>query len=99
MELTSKQKKQLRGLGQGIEAAATVGKAGLTQGVVEGISILLGHQELLKVRIPTGSGDQRQQMGDDLAARTNSALIGVVGRTVLLYRENPDLPPEKRLHF
>jgi hypothetical protein len=53
-ELTGKQKKHLRGLGQRLEVGASVGKGGLSPGLVQGISGLLERPELVKVRLPAG---------------------------------------------
>jgi RNA-binding protein len=97
IELTSKQKSLLRGLGQSLDAQASVGKAGLTAAVAQSISALLAAKELVKVHIPAGSGDDRKAMGQELAAATGAVCVGVLGRTVLLYKPNPDLPPAKRI--
>ena len=95
-ELTGRQKRFLRGLGQTLRPAASVGKEGLSDGVVGNVKALLAAMELVKVRIPAGDGKGRQQMGQDLAAATGSTCLAVIGRTVLLYRANMDLPPNKR---
>jgi RNA-binding protein len=99
MNLTAKQKRFLRSRGQTLPAAFTVGKEGMTDAALRALSDLLGRQELLKVKMPAGSADDRQLMGDQLAQRTGAVCLGVVGRTALLYRPNPDLPPDKRLRL
>jgi RNA-binding protein len=96
-ELTSKQKKHLRSLGQRIHAMASVGKAGLSESVIEGIKTLLDQHELVKVRVPPG--DERSVIADDLASRTQSQRIALVGRMVLLYRTGEHLPENRRIHF
>jgi len=96
-ELTGKQKKHLRGLGQLLEALVTVGKEGITPPVVKGISDLLDKRELIKVRLTGPSGAERKEVGPALAQATGSACIAVVGKTVLLYRPNSDLEPSKRV--
>lgn len=98
-ELTSKQKKQLRAMGQTLDAQASVGKAGLTQPVVDGIMTLMKHHELIKVHIPAGSSHERQAMANDLAEKTDSQLVGLVGRMVLLYRPEPSISFKRRIHF
>ena len=98
-ELTSKQKKQLRSLGQRIDAAAAVGKAGLTPAFVRTVSELLAQHELLKVHIPPGSAEERAAAADELAHLTDSQPIAVVGRMALAYRPNPSLPPKHRIEF
>ena len=91
MELTGKQKRHLRSLGQRLEPAVTVGKAGLSDAAIANLSRLLDQHELVKVRIPAGSADDRDLMGMELAQKTASACANVLGRTVLLFRANPKL--------
>jgi len=96
-ELTGKQKKHLRGLGQKLEALLTVGKEGITDPVVANISDLLDKRELIKVRLAGPSGAARKEVGPALAEASGAECIAVVGRTVLLYRPNPDLKPSRRI--
>lgn len=94
-ELTGAARRQLRQAGKTLDASATVGKEGLTDGVVANISDLLDRRELLKVRLPAGA--VRKTIAADLAAKTAAELITVVGRTCLLYRPNPALPAGDRI--
>lgn len=96
-ELTSRQKKELRATAQRLPAVASVGKAGLTEGVLDGIKTLLAQHELIKVHIPAGSGAERDTMAAELAAATDSALIAQIGRMVVLYRANNQLDPDRPL--
>lgn len=91
MELTNRQKKFLRGLGQKLEFAAQVGKAGMTEAVVAQVRAILQHHELVKVRLPAGEQQERAELAGQLASATGSALAGMVGRNILLYRRNEDL--------
>ncbi|MCP4376125.1 MAG: YhbY family RNA-binding protein [bacterium] len=97
IELTGKQKKRLRGLGQRLDATVTVGKEGVTDPVAKGISDLLDKRELVKVRLTGPSGDARKEVGPVLAQATQSACISIVGKTVVLYRPNSDLKASKRI--
>ncbi|MDP6637249.1 MAG: YhbY family RNA-binding protein [Phycisphaerae bacterium] len=97
VELTGKQKKQLRGLGQRIDALMTVGKEGITDPVVKSVSDLLDKRELIKVRLTGPSGAARKEVGPALAEAAEAVCLAVVGKTVLLYRPNPDLKPSKRV--
>jgi len=97
VELTGKQKKHLRGLGQLLDPVVTVGKEGITDPVVNAIGDLLDKRELIKVRLTGPSGAARKEVGPALAQAAGAACIAVVGRTVLLYRPNADLKPSKRI--
>ncbi len=96
-ELTGKQNRRLRSLGQKIEATCTVGKAGLSEGLTGQILSIFDARELIKIRLPAGSAKDRQQMGDQLASSTDAHCVSVLGRTALLYRPNPNLPADKQI--
>lgn len=96
-QLTGRQKRHLRSIGQNLPAGVVVGKAGPTPAVLREIEHRLEQAELIKVRFTTGQGAQRRQAAEELARQSRSALAGVVGRTALLYRPNPLLGPEDRL--
>ncbi|MDP6045749.1 MAG: ribosome assembly RNA-binding protein YhbY [Phycisphaerae bacterium] len=98
VELTAKQKKHLRGLGQRLDPLLTVGKEGITDPVVSNVSDLLDKRELIKVRLSGPSGEARKEVGPALAEAANAECISIVGRTVVLYRPNPDLKPSRRVH-
>jgi len=98
-ELTGKQKKQLRGRGQLLDPLLTVGKDGLSEPVVESVSDLLDKRELIKVRLTGPSGAARKEVGPALADAVGAECVAVVGKTVVLYRANPDLKPSRRIHL
>jgi RNA-binding protein YhbY len=45
------------------------------------------------------TGSERKQAAEELAIAAGAQCVGVVGRTVLLYRPNESLPAEKRIHL
>jgi len=96
-ELTGKQKRFLRGRGQTLSPAAIIGKSGLTDEAIANIRERITQHELVKVRLPEGM--DRKALAAELAERTKAELIGVIGRTCLLYIPNPDLPGNDRLNL
>jgi RNA-binding protein len=96
-ELTGKQKRHLRGLGQRMQCLATVGKGGMNDAVLENLDRLLKQRELVKLRLTEEQGADRKTAAEMLAEALQADVAGVVGRTVLLYRPNPDLPAEQRI--
>ena len=98
-ELTGKQKRHLRGIGQGLDVLASVGKAGVSEAFVAAVRELLGRQELVKVRLPAGPGKWRNALAGQIAESADAACAGVVGRTALLYRPNETLQPKDRIHL
>jgi RNA-binding protein len=77
---------QLRREGRQLGVSVNVGKAGLTDALARQVSSLLEHHPLVKVRLPATDKAERAQMAEDLAARTHSTLIDLVGRVVVLYK-------------
>lgn len=96
-ELTGKQRRALRAIGTRLTARGAVGKAGLTDAVVASIDGLLAGGELVKVRLAGGAGACRKEISQELAGATGACCVGIVGHTVLLYRPNEALAPEKRV--
>ncbi len=96
-KLTGKEKRHLRGLGQQMQCLATVGKAGMSEAVLETIDRLLTQRELVKLRLTEEQGADRKAAAEMLADALHADVAGVVGRTVLLYRPNAHLPAEQRI--
>ena len=99
IELTGKQKRRLRSLGQRLQASVTVGKGGPSQEWLTNLSALLARHELVKVKLPAAASREREAMAEELAGQTGSACAGVLGRTALLYRPSPDLPADQRIRL
>lgn len=89
MELNNKQVRHLKALGHHLHALVQVGNKGATDAVVEKTSTELGHHELIKVKVGQGCGKPKD-IGAALAEATSSELVQVLGRTLLLYRPDPD---------
>ncbi len=94
MELTSKQRRWLRGQAHALEALIQVGKAGLSEGLIRQTDEVLGRHELVKVRFLADRDDRREQTAA-LAAATGSQLAGAIGRVAILFRQQPD-PDQRR---
>jgi len=91
--LTSRQRRWLRGEAHSLSALVQLGGKGLTDGVAAELDRALAVHELVKVRL-AGERDERTAAAAELAARTRSELVGLVGRVATLYRRHPD--PESR---
>ncbi len=98
-EITGKQKRHLRSIGQRLDPRASVGKAGLSDAFIETVRELMTKEELVKIRLPAGPGKWRQETAGIIAESAGAICVGVVGRTALLYRPNEDLAPKNRIHF
>lgn len=90
LEISGKSRKRLRGLAHALDPAVQVGQEGISPGVIAAIDAALLAHELIKVRMrePTN----KKVWADELAESTASALCGLVGHTVILYRPHPEKP-------
>ena len=93
VELTGKQKKQLRGAAQRLDTMIKVGKNGLAPAFTKAVNELLGQHELIKIKFAEFK-DEKKELTEKLVTETSATLIAQVGHTVVLYRQHPD--KEKR---
>ncbi len=96
-KLTGHQLRHLRGLGHHLAPVVMVGREGISPTVLAAASDNLLAHELIKVKVQQTSDVDRQTAADELARRLKSAVIQVLGNTVLLYRENPDRRPDQKI--
>jgi len=92
-ELTGARKKHLRGLAHHLKPVVQIGKNGLTDPVLASVDQALDDHELIKVRLAEPQGRKRE-LAEEIAERSGSVQVGLVGNVVTLYRRQPD--PEKR---
>ena len=92
--MTTKQRPYLKGLAHNLSPVVRLGKAGLSEAVIEETKVALRAHELIKGKIEGEDGEERRAMAGDLAAATEADLIGTVGKVSILYRareENPGI--------
>ena len=90
--LRGKQRRFLRGLGVGMKPTLHVGKDGVTDAVLAAVEHEVVDRELIKVRLLETIEGDRKEIARDLAERTGTELVQVLGRTLLLWRRNPEEP-------
>lgn len=88
--LSPLQRKRLRALAHPLEPIVRVGKSGVTDAVVSAAARALLDHELIKVRLY--EPEDKRAMAQELAARTESGLCGLLGHTVILYKRHPKRP-------
>ncbi|MCE4602867.1 MAG: YhbY family RNA-binding protein [Desulfurococcales archaeon] len=73
-----------------------IGKNGLTPGVIGEIRRRLDREEVVKVKMLRASLEvedmDRRSMAEVIAKATGARLMGVRGRTLILYKEKPRKP-------
>ena len=95
--LSTRQKQFLKALAHPMAPLVLIGKEGLSPAVLVTIDKELANHELLKVKIGNNSGLERHETSATIAAASDSSLVQVIGKTIVLYRPNPDKPKDRRI--
>ena len=86
MELTSKQRAQLRGMAAGIDTIVHVGKDGIGDNLVKQADDALEARELIKGKVLENSLLSSREAAEALAEATRSQVVQVIGTKFVLYR-------------
>lgn len=96
-KLTTRQKQFLKGLAHPLNPLVQIGKEELSPGVLETIKNELFNHELIKVKIGSNCGLDKHETSTLLSEQTASALVQLIGKTIVLYKPNPQRAKEKRI--
>jgi len=91
--LTGQQRQALRALAHKLQPVVQVGQGGANEGVVRAVDEALSTHELIKVRLH--EPEDKKAAAQSLAEASESALCGLIGHTVILYRPHPETPKIK----
>lgn len=91
MELSSKQRAQLRGMANTLEVVLTVGKDGINDNLVQQADDVLEARELIKCKVLETSPLTAREACDELSGRTRSEQVQVIGSRFVLYRHSHKL--------
>ena len=91
MDLTSKQRAQLRGLANGIDTILQIGKEGIGENLIKQADDALEARELIKGRVLENNLDyDARTAAEALAKATRSEVVQVIGTKFVLYRQHYD---------
>ena len=99
MELTSKQRAQLRGLANTIDTIVQVGKDGINENLVRQVDDALEAREIIKGRVLENSMLTAREACQELCVLTRSEPVQVIGTKFVLYRMSHTIPKEKRIEL
>ena len=86
MELTSKQRAQLRGLANSIDTILHVGKDGLSDNLIAQADAALEARELVKGKVLENSLLSTREGAEAIAKATRAEVVQVIGTKFVLYR-------------
>ena len=88
--MTSKQRAYLKGLAQTMEPIFQIGKNSLTPENTKAIAEALEARELIKISVLKNCMDDPREIAETLAERTQSQVVQVIGKKIVLYKEGKD---------
>ena len=93
MNLTAKQRAQLRSLAHPLKPVFHVGKEGITEKVGASLLEAFNSRELLKIKVQSAAPVSAAEAGEELARILPGVHhVQTIGRTVVLYRRHPEKP-------
>ena len=87
--LTSAEIRQHKAAAQHLEPVVFLGKNGITPEFLQSVNQALASRELIKLRFAAFK-DERHELAEQIAAKTSSNLVTVVGHVAVLYRKRPE---------
>ena len=95
--LSNSQRSYLRSQAHHLEPVVLIGKHGITDGTIESIDRVLEARELIKIKFREFK-DDKLSLSEKIAELTNAQVVGVIGHTVIIFRQNPD-SDKRQIHI
>jgi RNA-binding protein len=89
--MKGKERAQLRAEAHHLSVGVHIGHQGLTPSVLQSLDDALRTRELVKTQVSRNADVKARDIANALALAVKAEVVQVIGRTVTLYRENPDL--------
>ncbi|SFG08505.1 putative RNA-binding protein, YhbY family [Oribacterium sp. WCC10] len=91
----SKMRSELKGAAMTIEPVLSIGKNSITPELIDAVRENIVKNELIKINILKNCDDDPKAIAHTLAGRTQSEVVQVIGRKIVLYKPNPDFKKRK----
>ena len=88
--MTTKQRAYLKGLAMTMESIFQIGKSSLTPELTNAVREALEARELIKISVLKNCLDDSRELAQTLAERTNSEVVQVIGKKIVLYKQAKD---------
>lgn len=90
--LNTKQRAFLKKKAHSLDSIVRIGKEGYSENTMQGISDVIKSRELIKVKILQNCETDKHEIGEKIALGTESEVVSIIGRTIILYKENKENP-------
>ncbi len=87
---TSKQRAYLMSLASTLQPIFQIGKSSLTPELTQAIGEAFNTRELIKISVLKNCFDDPREIAQMVAERTHSTVVQVIGKKIVLYKENKD---------
>lgn len=86
--MTSKQRAYLKSLAMSMDPFFQVGKSSVTPELIKAIDEALAARELIKISVLQNCADDPKLIAEMIAERTQSQVVQVIGKKIVLYKED-----------
>lgn len=90
--LTSKQRATLRGIASTYDTIFQIGKGGIPETLITQVYDALRKRELIKLRVLDNSGYTAREAAEEIAEKTHSEVVQVIGSRFVLFKRNEKEP-------
>ena len=90
--LTSKQRAKLKSIASTEDTIFQIGKGGIPDTLVNQVEDALRVREIVKIKVLENSAYKPKEASLELAEKTNSEVVQVIGSKFVLYKRNPKDP-------
>lgn len=93
--MTSKQRAKLRSMAQSYDTIFFIGKAGLSDEIINQLENAINARELIKLGVQESCEYSAREAADIIAPKLKAEVVAVIGRKFVLWRRSRD--PKKRV--
>ena len=93
--LNNHQKAQLKGLASTLTTKYQIGKNEISSSLLDMLDKALIAKELIKIDVMKGYVNPIMELALDLSSKLNADIVQVVGRVIVLFRQNKEKPKIK----
>ena len=90
--MTSRQRAYLKSLASNLEPIFQIGKASVSPEVTEAVAEAFNNRELIKIAVLKNCFDDPKEIANMLAERTQSQVVQVIGKKIVLYKPDKKNP-------
>lgn len=88
--LSSKQRAYLMSLASNLDVILHVGKASLTDEIIDAVNETFNTRELIKIGVLKNCIDDPKLIAEAIAENTGSTVVKVIGKKIILYKRDKD---------